>query len=635
MFKSAASDQKDVSETLASFENVVIYSDNVPADLAKVAARYGIDAKRLDFRILAYKTLYRAKNAPKYQELTLLEQEKFFSEDNLRNPNIEIAQKIKIEIFLKKKSGRFPIKMAMGGNKELTKIVLKVPEQEEIAYHDDLHAQLVSQIDVRKARLGLLIGFMHQKSKAQIASLISDIQVNGKISKEYTITVCEGLAPIHQNNGELILHYKKQDAHDEEESLERVDHSKRDFMHTVQEGDLVIEVKRSQEGRAGRNCKGEVLSFSEVELSHDLDIRVSEDFRIEEDDNTTYYYALKSGFIYQSSDNYFEIRDELCVDEVSFRSTGSIDVGEEDQDIKINIEGGDLLRDAIGQGVKVESSEVRTKGNMGSGAEVRAKKVEIGGQTHQSAKIYADEVHVHLHKGFIQAKEVNIDILENGKIEADIVRIEKVSGGEIIAKEVYLKEVLSNATVYAAQYIEIDVLNGNGNKFIIDPKSQKDFKERVEHVEAEIERIKEEIKQKTKKIKVLRRKIQNDQENIRQINETVMSLKKRNATVPLSLINKLKANQETIKEHNSLLKELKDDKIALEKLEEDLKELINAVFSAKVVNRSVWKEFNEVKFKVVEPPVEVSHLFVDGEMSEEITIKSMEDGKYVLERKKG
>ncbi len=73
----------------------------------------------------------------------------------------------------------------------------------------------------------------------------------------------------------------------------------------------------------------------------------------------------------------------------------------------------------------------------------------------------------------------------------------------------------------------------------------------------------------------------------------------------------------------------------LECFEADLRERVKAVFDAKVVNKSVWKEFNEVKFKVVEPPVEVSHLFTDGEMSEEITIKTMEDGKYILERKKG
>ncbi len=634
IFKSSASEKGDHSTNQsAAFENIVLYSDNIPADLAKIAARYGLSPKQLDFKILAYKTLYRRKDAPKYNELTLLEQERFFTEENLRNPTIEIAQKIKIEVFLKQKTSRFPIKMSMGGNSALTKIVLKVPAQENITYHSELHSQLVAHIDVRKARLGLLIGFMHHKSKEQIKSLISDIQVNGKISKDYIIPVCEGFEPIDQSNGELILHYLDNSNNNEEISEnERVDHSKRDFMHTVHEGELVIEVRQFRQGEHGRNCKGEVLPFSKVELFSDLDVTVSEDFRVEESDNVIYYYALKSGFVHKDGENRFEIRDELCVDEVSFRSTGSIEA--DDQDIKINIEGNDVLRDAIGQGVKIETSEVRTTGNMGSGAEVIAQKVEIGGQTHQSAKIIADEVRVHLHKGIIEGDVVHISILENGKVEANKVYIDKVSGGEIIAKEVYLKEVLSNTNIYAAEYIEIDVLNGNGNKFIIDPKCKKDFKERVERVEEDIADMKERIKEKTKKIKALRRKIQNDQENVRQINETVLSLKKRNATVPVSLINKLKSNNENIKEHNLLLQELKNDKMALENLELDLKELVNAVFKAKVVNHSVWKEFNEVKFKVVEPPVEVSHLFVDGEMSEEITIKSMEDGNYVLERKK-
>ena len=633
IFKSSASSHEEKSTDGAVFENITLYSDNIPGDLAKVAARYGLSPKQLDFRILAYKTLYRKKDAPKYNELTLLEQEKFFTEENLRNPFIDITQKIKIEIFLRNKSEKFPIKMSMGGNKSLTKIMLKVPEQNNIRYYDELHSRLVAQIDVRKARLGLLIGFMSSHAKEQIKSLISDIQVNGKISQDYMIRVCDGLEPVSQNNGELILHYLEKEVQDSSD-LDRVDHSKRDFMHTVSEGELAIEVRRFREGKHGRNCKGEVLKFTKVELSDDLEVSVSEDFRVEESDDVTCYYALKSGFIYRGDDNRFEIRDELCVEEVSFRSTGSIEAGDDEQDIKINIEARDVLRDAIGQGVKIETSEVKTTGNMGSGAEVIAQKVEIGGQTHQSAKIIADDVTVHLHKGIIEEADiVHVNILENGKIEANKVYVEKVSGGEIIAKEVYIKEVLSNASVFAAEHIEIDILNGNGNKFIIDPKCKKDFKERVERVEDEIETLKEEIKQKTKKIKVLRRKIQNDQENVRQINETVLSLKKRNANVPVSLINKLKSNQENIKEHNLLLKELKDDKIALEKLDADLKELINAVFKAEVINHSVWKEFNEVKFKVVEPPVEVSHLFVDGEMSERITIKTMEDGKYVLERK--
>jgi len=59
------------------------------------------------------------------------------------------------------------------------------------------------------------------------------------------------------------------------------------------------------------------------------------------------------------------------------------------------------------------------------------------------------------------------------------------------------------------------------------------------------------------------------------------------------------------------------------------------VFSAKVVNKSVWKDFNEVKFKVIEPPIEVSHLFTNGEMTSEVTLKTLEDGNFMLDRKKG
>ncbi len=631
IFKSSSHSDNEAVEA-AEFQNVVIYSDNVAKDLQNVALKQNINPKLLDFKILAYKTLYRKKGAPKYQELTPLEQERFFSVENLTNPNIEISQKIKIEIFKRQKGKKLPFKISLGANKTLTKVVLKVPAQDGIEYSDTLYGDLMAQIDTRKARLGILIGFMRENSKSQLRALISDIQVNGKISKDYTIPVCEGYEPIHQNNGEIILHYMNKEKQNQSEK--RVDHSERDFMHTVCMNDLVIEVLKSKEGRAGRDCKSNIIPFQKLDLSQNLDIVVSEDFRVEEKENVIYYYANKSGFIYSEKENHFEIRDELVVNEVSFRSTGSIDASGE-EDIKINIEGKDSLSDAIGQGVRVVSSEVKTAGNMGSGAEVIADKVEIGGQTHQSSKIVAKEVDINLHKGEVEGDVVRIGTLENGRVEANTVYVDKVSGGEIIAKDVYLKEVLSNTTIYASHYIEIDLLNGNGNKFIIDPKSQKDFKQKVENAEEKIKSKKENIKELSKKIKLLRRKIQNDKDNIKQINETIIDLKRRQTTVPTSLINKLKDNQANIKEHNLLLKELKDDKMQLESFEADLKELVNAVFDAKVVNRSVWKEFNEVKFKVVEPPVEVSHLFTDGEMSEVITIKSMEDGKYILERKKG
>lgn len=630
IFKSSV--DKTASSKQVEFKKLVLWSENVVKDMEKIALTYDLSVKELDFRILSYKTLYKQGNVPKYQELSPVEEEKFFSIDTLTNPNMDIKQKINIEVFKKKHKQKFPLKMGMGGTKSLSKIILKIPTQQKVIYTATLFSEIMTEIDIRKAKLGILLGFTNDIYKDKIKALVSDIQINAKVSIDYMITICEGVDVVHQNNGELILHYAKKN--EDSSQQEHMDYTNRDFMQTVQKGDLLIEVHRSREGRIGRNCKGNIIKFSQIELSDNLNVVVSEDFIVKEDGDNIYYYAGKNGFIYESDKQHYEIKDELVIDEVSFKATGSINAGDQ-ENIKVNIEGKDSLVDTIGQGIKVESAEVKTNGNVGSGAEVIADKVEIGGQTHQSSKIIAKDVHVHLHKGYISGDIVHIDVLENGIVEANIVYIDKASGGKVIAKEIYFNKVLSNMTAYASQYIEIDSLHGDGNKFIIDPKSQKDFKEHVEKLEENIDTMQGEIKSTTKKIKMLRRKIQNEQENIKQINETVKELRQRNTNVPLSLINKLKENQKNIKEHNLLLKELKDDKIALETFENDLKDMINSVFSARVVNKSIWKEFNEVKFKVVEPPIEVAHLFSEGEMISEITLKSLEDGNYTLERKKG
>ena len=629
IFKSSA--KKAASSQQTQFQKLVLWSEDVDKDLEKIALSYNLSIKELDFRILSYKTLYKQGNVPKYQEVSPIEEKKFFSLETLTNPNIDIKQKINIEVFKKEKK-KLPLKMGIGGNKSLTKIILKVPPQNNINFTDSLFNDLMEHIDKRKAKLGILLGFGNDTYKNELKALVSDIQINAKVSKNYLITLCQGLEVVHQNNGELILHFEKNSSDTQEEK--NIDHSNRDFMQTVQKGDLVIEVHKSREGQIGRNCKGCVINFTQIELSHNLDVVVSEDFIVKEEGEKIFYYATKDGFIYESSPQHYEIKDELVVDEISFKATGSIDAGEQNN-IKVNIEGKDSLVDTIGQGMKIESAEVKTNGNVGSGAEVKADKVEIGGQTHQSSKIIAKDVTIHLHKGYVSGDIVHIDILENGTVEANIAYIDKASGGKVIAKEIYFNEVLSNMNAFASQYIEIDTLRGDGNKFIIDPKSQRDFKEQVEKLEDSIQTMQQEIKLTTKKIKLLRRKIQNEQENVHQIHQTVKELKERNTNVPLSLMNKLRENQKNIKEHNLLLKELKDDKIALETFENDLKEMINSVFSARVVNKSIWKEFNEVKFKVVEPPIEVSHLFSDGEMISEITLKTMEDGNYTLERKKG
>jgi chromosome segregation ATPase len=135
-----------------------------------------------------------------------------------------------------------------------------------------------------------------------------------------------------------------------------------------------------------------------------------------------------------------------------------------------------------------------------------------------------------------------------------------------------------------------------------------------------------------KELKQKKAKIQSQKENIDEINKTIIDMKKFKKTIPASLILKLQEQQDRIKEYNSLLKELKDAKIQNVLLHEQLEELNTSVLSAKVVNKSSWREFNEVKFKLIEPPVEVSFLPKEGETIKALSLGSTDEGDYQIKR---
>jgi hypothetical protein len=243
------------------------------------------------------------------------------------------------------------------------------------------------------------------------------------------------------------------------------------------------------------------------------------------------------------------------------------------------------------------------------------------------------DVTVHLHKGSIDGENIVVNILEAGKIVGDIVRVKKASGGEIEAREVYIESVLSNVKITASNHIEIDRVEGTGNRFCIDAIAQRGFKEKKENIESSLIDTDMNITKFTKKLRQLKSKLKRDQENIIGVRTHIKSLMSSGSKPPTSLLKKLQDNQNMIKEYNLVLKELKDAKIQKETLIDDLKSLQSSVFDARVINNSSWRDYNEVIFNIMDPAVSVSHSFQDGDTVGEVTLKSMEDGKYVLDKR--
>ncbi len=622
-------DSIDDEVTTSSFKKIVIESSDISKDLNRLAKEYNLSQKDLDFRIISYKTFYKDESSTKYRELQTDSKESFFQEENILNPKLEVTQKIKIEVFKKSTSSNFIPQISLSANKTLTKIVATIKKCNNIEYHNELESDILNQIDKKKAKQKILLGCFDKEVKVEIKRVASSIRVNGKIDEDISIVICKAYEVKEHIAGKINYIYRDK----EKDTGQKIDHSKKGFMHTVKSGDTVVEVIKAQNGVVGRNCKGEILIPKSIELSKELPkIKVSEDIEIKEDSEKILYIAKRQGFINEINSNEFEIRDELVINEVSFKTTGSIETGG-DKDIKINIECNDSMSDAIGAGVSIETSEIKAGGNVGNGAVVKANIIEIGGQTHKSSKLYGGDININLHKGYANGEKVTIELLDGGRVVGDIVHIKKASGGEVFAKEVYIEKVLSNLNVHASHHIELERVEGTGNKFFIDAKAQRGFEEKLDSINKSIKESEIEMDQIVKKIKKIKIKINHEKETTINIYEKIKELKASGVKPPPSLIKKMKENQNRIKEHNLLIKELKDGRIKKEALMEELKTLQASVFEAKVINNSSWKEFNEVTFVIVDPPVTASHFLKDGEIAKEITLGDEIDGKFELNRK--
>ena len=606
-----------------AFEKTTLTTQNLSKDLAELAQKHKVSAKSLDFKILSYKTFYKLSPEEVYKEVTEVNREEIFTKENFISPKMELYQELKLEVFEKDRSVKFPIDIALGANKAMTSIKAKVKAKEEVAYEEGLEASIFVELDKKKAKAGIMLGYMDAMVKGGVHKIISSIRVNGALTEDFTFEICRGIDVINAGGEEVVYHYRENDEGEIDEHAS---------MKGVKAGDLVVEVLKKVDGQKGRNCKGVLITETLVELSADIKpIKVSDDFEIEEKDENVKYIAKVDGYIYEEKEHDFEIRDEYVVDAVSLKSTGSINVGQ-DKNIKITVKQADAISDAVGAGMKIDTSEIKVAGNVANSAEILAKKVEIEGQTHQSAKVIADDIKIHLHKGYAEGNVVEVSILEGGKIVGDVVRVDQLFGGEIVAKEVYIKKVLSNANVMASHHIEIEEIEGTGNKFVIDARAQRGYHEKNESCVIEMAKVEEEVKKLSKSIKMHRDKIKDEEPNIAEVNKKVKELKTAGVKPPAGLILKLKDHQERIKTHNSLLKELKDVKIQKTSLQEALSQLNNSVYEAKVINKSAWKEFNEVKYILLDPPIEVSFLAKEGEIMETLSLSSNEEGEFQVKR---
>lgn len=606
---------------------------NPYGEILNLAKHFGVDSKFIDFDIMEIKTECKVagESQPRQipaEKLNIFDDDKFFVE------KVEsIKQSYLVQFYDVRRVKATPLpNVAINANKNLTKILATVSQNSDTVYFKEFDKKLINFIYKKLIKVGILVGIRNKTMLEEVAKIYSVLRVKEFIDKDYSFVVTAGVNVNPSADDALVFHYKNKNKSTDEN--DKIDYSNRGYLLGVTENELIFEYVKLREGANGRDVRGKLLPTQKAKATIAKMPEHTENIYSKEDEEGIKFFSKKSGYV-QEEKGVFDIKDELDVNEISFKTTGSVDTGL-DTNVTLNVKEKDLTKDAIGTGMTVEANEINIEGNVAANAVVKANKVVIGGQTHAKALIEAKDAKIAVHIGSFDGEYVEIDRLEGGKVKAKKVVIKSAIGGEIIAESVIIDTLVSNSNIIIADTLEIKKLKGVNNKILVDFSMIKNTGEQINERMAKIKAIREQIVKMPRTLESKRCVIEENKGPINVIKAKIEELKSTNNTPPVTFMKKLKEYQQLVHEYNALLKEFREKKAAIAELKSEIANIQDGIFSSKVINHSNWREFNEIKFRLVDPARDITYSTRENEIARVITIAKVEtedgDIDYVVKK---
>ena len=614
----------------------VVRTQNVAREMQGIATTHGVDVSSLEFNILETFTYMRTADDKEAEWESVDNNELYDLDDTqaLLNPQFELKQTYEIEVFSSSSfENKFPdLKLAVGANASKCKVYMSISQGSKIEDMPDLHEELTTYINKRKVRAGILIYIFDEMLRDVVSKLSAQAKVEESVSfaTKETLLIAESFEPTPTRNDALILHYEN--AKKEIDEHDRIDYAARGFIQSVQEGELLIEYIKPKKGEPGRNCRGEYLAPAEPIVANEVTFAIDSTIRQEEDENSVKYIAKEKGYI-AFQENTYTIKKEMEIDEISFKKTGSVLSGVH-SDVNLSVNEKDAHKDAVGSGMQVEVSEIEVDGNVGSNAHIVALKAKIGGQTHRTSFVKADDLDINIHKGKALGKSVHITRLEHGDVEGESVKVTQALGGHIRGREVDVELCASHVTLTATKRIEVQKLQGSENCFIIDPLLKKDVQESLHDNEKIIDELKLSVKNLKEEIYKLQESIKKGTPAFLDIKKRLVHYKKNGVKLPSAFVQKYKAFMQLQDELKELKSEYstKNDNLQLHKTRTS--SFQDNILDARVINRDRWVGYNEIKFKLVDPPMELVHKPAEGSKDMIFGLIEDEEGEYSIKAMK-
>jgi hypothetical protein len=349
-------------------------------------------------------------------------------------------------------------------------------------------------------------------------------------------------------------------------------------------------------------------------------LRDENDVRVEFRAKTGGYVTFEGGM--------YDIKTEMDVSEISFRSTGSIET-QLDADVSINVKEKDPLKDAIGIGMEVTVNVIHIDGNVGADAKVTAHKAVVEGQVHNSATITADELTINVNKGKAFGKDIHINRLEHGSVEGDRVKLTQATGATVHAKEIDVEVLGSHTKLTASKRIEIQKLQGGENILTIDPllNESREFLDDEQSLMMEVKKV---IHDMGKELSGYEETMQKNASAYEEIKRKLIHYKNNGIQIPVAYAQKYKQFQEFKLKLEALRKEYQDKLDHYAFISARHRALQDEIFEARIINHDRWHNYNEIIFKLIDPPIDVTYIPSDNTVGGILGLHVDDEGKFSI-----
>jgi hypothetical protein len=601
-------------------KGITLETENVSQTITQLANKKNIPADKIDFDILdVTTTVMKAQSVGNLTEEVVIMEKKGrvdISEDIWLDSDVRIIQKYEILLYPIDPKG-IHLHVGIAANAQQTNIVAFIKKEPRLTPSGELLGFLTNELNKRKLKHGFLIDIFDESMDGDLRRLCDLISQHGHLDRDVRVNIFNGPDFIPSIDDSIEYVYQKRSTIPGGSKF-----------IGVSAGEALIEYIKPKIGKASRNAKGKYLNCFDPIKNHEIKFTVSNSIKYEDTEEKVIYSAINDGFAV-FEDNMLDIKPELILVNLTAK-TGSIDIGT-NKNSKLNITSDAPEIDAVGDNVKIKAHEIDVKGNVGEDTLLEAEIVNIQGQTHRSSKIIAKQVDVKTHKGIIEAEDVKVGVLESGVISANNVKIASSLGATIQANECNIGILGSNSTIIISKLLIIESVSGSENKITITPSATKEDEKEFEDLIGQLKEITSMQETNSTELNTNMKTIEQSVAGAKALKVQLDAEKNREKAALLT--SKLVAFNELVERTKLLKKQNEELDITRKSIVQTIQGIQDKILGAKVITEKPWRGHNIVKFKLIEPPMELSITVDEHNDFMELSLQKV-NGEYSIHKEK-